>query len=168
MKQTPLLVLTEWPQVGGESLQSAWTEFPVVSETFAIEQASFFVLSSFSSWGCPRPVSVPKGSTTVSTWMRADWKLDPRVAAGKCVVQVLPGTNEEAGVCSCSLCTPPRWKVGVLLCPSKLLLFCSRPMGLMNASSIKYQSQVIWVLSLGQHLQKLGFQPCVQASSRKV
>lgn len=33
--------------------------------------------------GIPRPVSVPKGKISVSTWIHADWKLDPQAAALK-------------------------------------------------------------------------------------
>lgn len=38
----------------------------------------------------------------------------------------------------------------------------------MNGSSIDCQSQVIWVFSLGEHLQKLGYQTCIQAPSREI
>lgn len=85
MKAALLPVLKEeWPPAGDETQGATLPSLLVLSQTFVIVQATSFVLGWLPvAAGVPGPVRVPRGRISVSTWMQADWKLDPQAVAFK-------------------------------------------------------------------------------------
>ena len=74
----------EWLPVGDETHRSTLPSLLVFSQIFVIVQATSFVLGWLPvAEGVPRPVRVPEGRISVSTWTQADWKLDPQAVPFK-------------------------------------------------------------------------------------